>query len=39
VIEPTGAGDPYNLERFVQAQEEDYQQALLEITSGRKRSH
>jgi uncharacterized protein (DUF1810 family) len=34
-----GADDPYNLTRFVQAQEEDYQQALSEIRSGRKRSH
>jgi len=31
--------DPYNLARFVQAQEEDYGQALSEITSGRKQSH
>jgi uncharacterized protein (DUF1810 family) len=31
--------DPYDLERFVQAQEEDYEQALSEIRSGRKRSH
>jgi uncharacterized protein (DUF1810 family) len=34
------AGDPYNLSRFVQAQQEDiYEQALAEIKSGRKRSH
>jgi uncharacterized protein (DUF1810 family) len=33
------AGDPFNLNRFVQAQEDDYQRALSEITSGRKRSH
>jgi len=32
-------GDPYDLERFVHAQEEDYEQALSEIRSGRKRSH
>ena len=31
--------DPYNLARFVHAQEADYQQALSEIRSGRKRSH
>ena len=31
--------DPYNLERFVQAQEGDFEQALSEIRSGRKRSH
>ena len=27
--------DPYDLSRFVRAQEGDYEQALLEITSGR----
>jgi uncharacterized protein (DUF1810 family) len=31
--------DPYNLERFVRAQENDYERALAEIVSGRKRSH
>ncbi len=31
--------DPYNLSRFLQAQDESYDQALAEITSGRKRSH
>ncbi len=31
--------DPYNLERFVAAQDADYEQALAEITSGRKRTH
>jgi uncharacterized protein (DUF1810 family) len=31
--------DPYSLERFVRAQEGDYQQALSEIRGGRKRSH
>lgn len=31
--------DPYDLNRFVQAQEGSYKQALAEITSGRKRSH
>ncbi len=31
--------DPYDLSRFVRAQEGDYEQALLEITSGRKRTH
>lgn len=29
----------YNLERFVTAQENDYETALSEITNGRKRSH
>jgi uncharacterized protein (DUF1810 family) len=31
--------DPYNLKRFLRAQEEDYGQALSEIYSGRKRTH
>jgi len=31
--------DPYNLARFLQAQKEDYGQALSEIAGGRKRSH
>jgi len=31
--------DPYNLDRFVQAQEDDYEQALREIRNGRKQSH
>ncbi len=31
--------DPYNLGRFIQAQDEAYQQALSEIRSGRKQSH
>jgi uncharacterized protein (DUF1810 family) len=31
--------DPYDLRRFVRAQENDYAQALSEIKSGRKRSH
>ena len=34
-----GADDPYNLGRFVEAQEGDYERALSEIRSGRKRSH
>ena len=32
-------GDPYNLNRFVEAQQDDYTRALAEIRSGRKRSH
>jgi uncharacterized protein (DUF1810 family) len=36
---PGGAGDPHNLSRFVQAQENDYNQALSEIRGGRKQSH
>jgi len=31
--------DSFDLERFVRAQEADYQRALAEIRSGRKRSH
>jgi uncharacterized protein (DUF1810 family) len=37
--EPGVSDDAYNLGRFVQAQEEDYEQALSEIRTGRKRSH
>jgi uncharacterized protein (DUF1810 family) len=33
------ASDPYDLNRFVQAQEGDYEQALKEIRNGRKQSH
>ena len=33
------ADDPYALDRFMQAQQRDYEQALAEIMSGRKRSH
>ena len=38
-MESTDAGDPYDLVRFVDAQDEDYEQALAEIRSRRKRSH
>jgi len=31
--------DPYDLARFVRAQEKDYERALSEIRSGRKRTH
>jgi uncharacterized protein (DUF1810 family) len=31
--------DPYDLNRFVEAQEGDYDRALSEITAGRKRTH
>ena len=31
--------DPHDLSRFLRAQENDYEQALREIKSGRKRSH
>jgi uncharacterized protein (DUF1810 family) len=33
------AADPYNLERFVRAQEGQYERALAEIEAGRKQSH
>ena len=35
----SGAGDPHNLSRFVEAQEQEYAQALSEIRQGRKQSH
>lgn len=31
--------DPHHLNRFVEAQEDDYERALSEVKSGRKRSH
>lgn len=31
--------DPFELDRFVQAQEHDFEIALTEIADGRKRSH
>ena len=34
-----GKQDPYDLHRFLGAQEDDYEQALAEIRAGRKRSH
>ena len=36
---PGSADDPYNLNRFMEAQKDDYEQALAEIRGGRKRSH
>ncbi|HZD85247.1 MAG TPA: DUF1810 domain-containing protein [Gemmatimonadaceae bacterium] len=35
----TPSNDPYDLDRFVQAQARDYSQALSELREGRKRSH
>jgi uncharacterized protein (DUF1810 family) len=35
----TRSDDPYNLSRFVHAQEDDYAQALSELRAGRKRTH
>jgi uncharacterized protein (DUF1810 family) len=34
-----GEGDPFDLNRFVRAQEHDYARALAEVRGGRKRSH
>jgi uncharacterized protein (DUF1810 family) len=35
----SGLNDPHDLSRFVEAQEDDYDQALDEVRSGRKYSH
>ncbi|MGQ0650135.1 MAG: DUF1810 domain-containing protein [Gemmatimonadaceae bacterium] len=35
----TRTDDPHDLDRFLRAQEEDYEQALLEIRNGRKLTH
>jgi uncharacterized protein (DUF1810 family) len=37
--EPVGTDDSHNLNRFVQAQANDFERALAEINNGRKRSH
>ena len=34
-----GAADPFDLDRFVRAQEGEYDRALTEVRNGRKRSH
>jgi uncharacterized protein (DUF1810 family) len=40
VLNPSSnADDPFDLKRFVEAQEGDYERALAEIRAGRKRSH
>jgi uncharacterized protein (DUF1810 family) len=39
MTQPGGPLDPFDLDRFVRAQEADYDVALAEITAGRKRSH
>ncbi len=36
---PRSTDDPYDLNRFLRAQEDDYGQALSEIKSGQKRTH
>jgi len=35
----TEVSDPFNLNRFVEAQASDYEQALAELRAGRKRTH
>ncbi len=35
----TGVSDPFNLERFVHAQDEVYARVVLELSAGEKRSH
>jgi uncharacterized protein (DUF1810 family) len=35
----SSVGDPFDLERFVEAQSGDYEQALRELRGGRKRGH
>ncbi len=37
--QPRPTSDPFQLSRFVEAQERDYARALAEIRAGRKRSH
>ncbi len=37
--EPRGGDDPYDLNRFVRAQQGDYGRALAEVQAGRKRTH
>ena len=37
--QPASGADPYDLARFVRAQEPDYDRAMSEIRGGRKRSH
>jgi uncharacterized protein (DUF1810 family) len=36
---PASPDDPFDLQRFVSAQEDTYQQAIAELRGGRKRSH
>ena len=38
-VEPGTAGDPFDLQRFVEAQQGTYEQALAELRRGRKTSH
>jgi uncharacterized protein (DUF1810 family) len=38
-MDAPGTDDPYHLSRFVNAQQDDYEQALAEIRNGAKRTH
>ncbi len=38
-MDTTQHDDPFDLERFLEAQKDDYRQALSEIRAGRKRTH
>ena len=39
MVPPNPSLDPYNLQRFVDAQQEDYEDACAELRAGRKRTH
>ena len=39
IRDQTGLADPHDLNRFVAAQNDDYEQALSEVRNGRKQSH
>jgi uncharacterized protein (DUF1810 family) len=38
-LDPRMTTDPYNLQRFIDAQRGSYEQAMKELTAGRKQSH
>jgi uncharacterized protein (DUF1810 family) len=38
-VDSRGPGNPYGLDRFVRAQEDNYEQALSELSRGKKRTH
>ena len=39
MVKPSPSADPYNLQRFVDAQQEDYEDVCAELRAGRKRTH
>jgi uncharacterized protein (DUF1810 family) len=39
MVKPSPSADPYNLQRFVDAQQEDYADVCAELRAGRKRTH